>query len=438
MLDGKGNFDEASKAFNTTGEELNEVRKAIQLLQIGLERSKQAIKDRSAEEIKVVGDNAEKIKQIRREEAEQIAEVESELNRLGKTIAQIQVIGAQRAGGNPLFEGAKLFQQEVINFATAVKILSDASRSPETVTGPGTTTAVTPDETQRNTIFSVFGQSLEQLTARINEEKTKLTGVPGVPTPGALGTQDPTAIESAAIKNIVAQLARETGEIDLTQLTAQVTLAVTSGITAANIARFLQESLTESQQQLFDASQQRLQQQQAPAQAEAQIAEQQARATAEFAGTVNNSIEKLGATISNTIRELFGGEGDRSGTEITTEELENAIDILGTTTETNTQALEQATTEQGTQSEALSTSLSAVTTAMDGLKEGVNVQLEATQQLDINVNLTESVDNLKQEFEAIAQKAALSVVGQALQQLASNSTDQDRQKEVNDTLESLV
>ena len=196
----------------------------------------------------------------------------------------------------------------------------------------------------------------------------------------------------------------------------------------------MKASFTDAQQQLFDLSQQRQQQQQAPAQAEAQAAAEQVRATADFAGTVNNSINKLTATLTN----FFGGEGrDRSGTEITTEELENALDITKTKTEENTQAIEKATIDQVSQSETLKTSLGEATIAMVDLKGGVSVQLEAMQDLNIKVDLTESVQEFKSEMETIARNMAESALGRALQELASNTTDQDRQKEVNDTLESL-
>ena len=444
LKDQEGSFTEASNAVNAANSEVNETRTAMNFLEVALERSTTAIKNRANADAKAAEGNAERIAAIRRDEAEQVAEVASQLNRLRAVAAQIQVSGAERAGGDPFGDATTVFEASVQEFQTAVnRLLGDT-----TAGGGGGVAPLTQAEQQGALTEGAFGigggfGELRDLLKQ-QAESTKLLTLDNL---GALLIGGVAEVNQNLIDTAIRALAeRQQGvlaqqgtNVDIDTLTNQITLAVTNGFNATDFQSLLEGSLTEGQGGRVETLLEALTERAAPAQAEAQAAEQQAQATADLATTVSDSINALGATFSDAVSELFGGgDGDRSGTEISTEELENALDITKDKTEENTKAIEKATIDQVSQSETLKTSLGAATTAMVDLKQGVNVQLEATQQLDINVNLTESVDSLKQEFEAIAQKAALSVVEQALQRLASNSTDQDRQKEVNDTLESLA
>ncbi len=443
LLSGTGNFKKLSDAANAADLEINKTRAAIQALELGLEKSKQAIKNRIAEEIKLAGDNGEKIKQIRRDEAEQIAEIDSQINKLKGTAERIQILTAQRvAGEDPIKQAADIFQTSVTEFATAVALLSKAA----TVTPEGGPRATLLTETEKQGaltggafgIGGGFGELRDLL--RQQAESTKLLTLDNL---GALLTggleQVSQNVTDAAIKGLAERqqgvLAQQGIDVDVITLANQIRLAVTNGFNAVKFQEILETSLTGGQTGRVEALLEALSERAIPEAAETQALEQQIQIGKELATQVGSSIDK----ITTVLTDFFGGEDrDRSGTEISTEELENALDITKTKTEENTQAIEKATTDQGLQSETLSTSLGEATTAMVDLKEGVDVQLEATQNLSVVVSLDESLTKFKPQLESLMGQVADDHIRQALEGLASNSTDQDRQKEVNDTLEGLA
>jgi hypothetical protein len=228
-------------------------------------------------------------------------------------------------------------------------------------------------------------------------------------------------------------LARQGIEVDATLLANQIRLAVTNGLNAANFQSILEASLTGEQtgriETLLEALSERATPEAAPEQTE----------------KLNNAVTETGNQVSG-LNESIIGLNDKLANQTetqnetvqTTDALETQLAQLESSTAANTSAVETATSEQKTQSSELIASLQGASQQIEALGQGVEVQLEAMQQLDLNVNLSESVESLKQEFEGIAKRAALGVVEQALSQLASNSTDQDRQTEINDTLEGLA
>ncbi len=443
LRDQTGGFVEASNAANVANKELNDTRIALNFLTVGLERSKQAVRDRANEEVKLAGENAEQIKRIRRGEAEQIAEIENQGNRLRATAAQIELSAAERAGGDAFGEATTAFNLSVGEFADAVRILTGSSTGGGVTTGGGAAPLSQAEQQGALTegafgIGGGFGELRDLLKQQA--EGTKLLTLDNL---GALLTggieQVTQNVTDTAIRALAERqqgvLAQQGITVDVATLTAQIKLAVTNGFNASNFQSMLEASLTEGQGGRVETLLEALTERAAPAQAEAQIAEQQIQATKEFATTVSGSIDKLTTSITDF---FTGDDTSREGTEISTEELENAVDILGTNTDENTKAIEKATTDQETQSKALGEELGKATEAMGELKNGVAVQLEATQNISVAVSLDESLTKFQPQIESIMKNIAQDEIRQALQKLASNSTDQDRQNEVNDTLEGLA
>lgn len=433
-----GSFKVLSDAANAADLEVNKTRAAMQALTIGLEKSKQAIASRAAAEREAIGQNDQKLAQSRRDEAEQIAQIDSQISKIAGTAARIQVAAARRGAGENVFEIANdVFQQSVKDFAAAVSLLLKASTA-DTPTGTAGAGPVSLQPTTTDVIQTAFGTSLKELITVFNTEKERLRGSPAVGALGVVGGGGgfaETEIVAAAIKNIAKQIALATGEIDVTKLESQIRLAVSGGFNAANLAGFLKDAFTKQQEELFTSSQERLQQQQAPAQAPS---EQLSQNIQDLATTVNTQLNKL-TDVVGKVGELFTGDNkSREDIEITTEELEEAIGTLGNNTEANTEALEKSTSDQREQSVALGTSLSEATVAMVELKGGVSVQLEAMQDLNVKISLDESLTKFEPQIKSIMGQIADDHIRQALTALASNSTDQDRQKEVNDTLEGLA
>jgi hypothetical protein len=442
LSDQEGNFKEASNAVNSTNQEVNATRKAMQLLETALEKSKQAVRNRAEAERAAIGENDQLLAQSRRDEATQIAEINNQINRLRATAAQIQVSGAERAGADPFTKATTAFDQSVNKFDLAVRLLTQAARSGEGV--GGTPEAAPLSEAQRQGALTEgafgigggFGELRNLLKQQIDSTSALTLDNLGALFSGGF-EQVAQNVTETAIRGLAERqqgvLARQGIEVDATLLANQIRLAVTNGFNAANFQSILEASLTGEQtgriETLLEALSERATPEAAPEQTE----------------KLNNAVTETGNQVSG-LNESIIGLNDKLANQTetqnetvqTTDALETQLAQLESSTAANTSAVETATSEQKTQSSELIASLQGASQQIEALGQGVEVQLEAMQQLDLNVNLSESVESLKQEFEGIAKRAALGVVEQALSQLASNSTDQDRQTEINDTLEGLA
>ena len=421
------NLTKASEAVTPELRRIDNERRKIEL---------QRLKDLAGTKDAELAVNIE-LKKSADERSNRLAKLTEDVSNLNQTLDRLRIDRAVEAGDifKPLTDAGNIIKIAVENFDKAVvRLLTDTARATGTGRGP---LAISPlSDEQRITAISIglFGKGLDELTAEFEAQKERLRQgrfTAGAPGGGAgLGLAPPeTLVEAGAINAIARRITDELGDPALfDKVKSQLFTTLTGGFAPV---------LVQLQKTAQGIQQERIQQQltagegQNEARAEVQAATAVAR---ELATTVSNSIDKIGPTITNAISELFGGDDrSREGTE----ELEEAVDVLGTNTDINTKALEKATTDQGTQSAALGKSLSAATTAMDGLKEGVNVQLTATQDLSVKVSLDESLRSLEPQLKTVMVAIARDEMRQAVEGLLSNTNDPDRQKEINDTLQGL-
>ncbi len=101
-------------------------------------------------------------------------------------------------------------------------------------------------------------------------------------------------------------------------------------------------------------------------------------------------------------------------------------------TSQNSEALSSATVEMGN----LASELSATQAA---LEEGINLDLQATQNINIDVRgLEGAVQELQPQFEAVAKRVAVAVMKQALSELAARTSDSLQSSEINNIAEGFA
>ncbi len=111
-----------------------------------------------------------------------------------------------------------------------------------------------------------------------------------------------------------------------------------------------------------------------------------------------------------------------------------AISDLKDATTANTTALGEVKDQES----ALGDSLASAKTAMNDLSEGVSLQLEAMQEINVKVDLSESVNEVRDQFALAATNAAKAVVRQALEALAAASPNTEDQNTLDDAMRGLA
>ncbi len=142
---------------------------------------------------------------------------------------------------------------------------------------------------------------------------------------------------------------------------------------------------------------------------------------------VQNSLNELSSVIGQRVEQASEPQ------EVSVEDIEiPGLDNASEATIENSEALSSVASEI----ESLVNGLSRTEAA---LEEGVNIDLQATQNLNLNVQgLEGAAQQLKPEFVALAKRVAIEVVRNALSNLASSTSDSLQSSQINNIVEGIT
>lgn len=375
---------------------------------------------------------------IEKDRQNSLLTLKNDIADFNKALGEIRIQRAIETSNifKPLTDAGGIIKLAVENFDKSVdRLLAQNQRQ----TGGGVELTVAPlSDAQRTLAIEVglLGKSFAEVRKEFEAEKELIrsrnvsVGSAG----GGVGLALPPSEESinqGAIANLARRFAENLGDPSLfVPIRNQLTLALKDS--AFSFAEFLQQSAQGIQRERIER-----QLTAGGAQNEGR-AREVSEARQPIADFIGNTLEKLGGIVGDlkSFAETQGQQQEET-TETTAANTEE-LDGLMQATDKNTKATEKATDDQGAQSTALGESLDKTTVAIVDLKNGVDVQLSATQDLSVKVSLDESLTKFQPQLELVMKNIAQDEMRQAVEGLLSNTTDPDRQKEINDTLEGFA